>query len=444
MLALRLIERKRDGGRVDAGEWRALANAYAAGHVPDYQMAAFLMACFLRGMDRGETSALTEAMLRSGETLDLAYLGKPRIDKHSTGGVGDKVSIVLAPLIASLGVAVPMMSGRGLGHTGGTLDKLESIPGFRTDLSLAEARRLLETLDCALIGQTNEIAPADRKMYALRDATGTVESIPLIAASIMSKKLAEGLTGLVLDVKRGSGAFLPELDRGLELARTMIELGADHGTPVVALLTAMDRPLGRACGNALEVEESILALRGEGPPDLMSVTYALGAEMLVLAGVAVDHDAARRRMEQAIGTGRAAEHFQKMIEAQGGNPAVVDDPALLPQAREVELYAAPRRGFVARVEPRAVGRGITALGGGRTTMEDTLDLSVGFMISVRPGDWVEHGEPMATIFARDRAGVEAGRSALRTAITIADEADPPLPLVSHRVTGSGVELLVGT
>jgi pyrimidine-nucleoside phosphorylase len=444
MLALRLIERKRDGGRIEAGEWRALANAYATGHVPDYQMAAFLMACFLRGMDRAETSALTEAMLRSGDTLDLAYLGKPRIDKHSTGGVGDKVSIVLAPLIASLGVAVPMMSGRGLGHTGGTLDKLESIPGFRTDLSLTEARRLLETLDCALIGQTAEIAPADRKMYALRDATGTVEAIPLIAASIMSKKLAEGLTGLVLDVKRGSGAFLPELERGLELARTMIELGADHDTPVVVLLTAMDRPLGRACGNALEVEESILALRGEGPPDLMSVTYALGAEMLVLAGVAPDHDAARRRMEQAIGTGRAAEHFQRIIEAQGGNPAVVDDPALLPQAAEVELFAAPRRGFVARVEPRAIGRGITALGGGRTTMEDKLDLSVGFMISVRPGDWVEQGEPVATIFARDRAGVDSGRATLRTAITIADEADPPLPLVSHRVTGRGVELLVGT
>ncbi len=442
MLALRLIERKRDGGKIEAGEWRALANAYATGHVPDYQMAAFLMACFLRGLDRAETSALTEAMLRSGETLDLAYLDKPRIDKHSTGGVGDKVSIVLAPLIASLGVAVPMMSGRGLGHTGGTLDKLESIPGFRTDLSLAEAKRLLETLGCALIGQTAEIAPADRKMYALRDATGTVEAIPLIAASIMSKKLAEGLTGLVLDVKRGSGAFLPELDQGLELARTMIELGADHGTPVVALLTAMDRPLGRACGNALEVEESILALRGEGPPDLMSVTYALGAEMLVLAGVAADHDAARRRMEQAIGTGRAAEHFQKIIEAQGGNPAVVDDPALLPQAGEVELFAAPRRGFVARVEPRTIGRGITALGGGRTTMEDKLDLSVGFMISVRPADWVEQGEPMASIFARDRAGVESGKATLRAAITIADEADLPLPLVSHRVTANGVELLV--
>jgi pyrimidine-nucleoside phosphorylase len=444
MLALRLIERKRDGGRIDAGEWRALANAYATGHVPDYQMAAFLMACFLRGLDRTETHALTDAMLRSGETLDLAYLERPRIDKHSTGGVGDKVSIVLAPLIASLGVAVPMMSGRGLGHTGGTLDKLESIPGFRTDLSLAEAKHLLETLNCALLGQTAQIAPADRKMYALRDATGTVESIPLIAASIMSKKLAEGLTGLVLDVKRGSGAFLPELERGLELARTMIELGADHDTPVVALLTAMDRPLGRACGNALEVEESILALRGEGPPDLMSVTYALGAEMLVLAGVAPDTDTARRRMEQAIGTGRAAEHFQKIIEAQGGNPAVVDDPALLPQAAEVELFTAPRRGFVSRVEPRAVGRGITALGGGRSSMEDTLDLSVGFMITARPGDWVEQGEPLATIFAHDRAGVDGGRAALRAAITIADEADPPLPLVSHRVTSAGVEQFANT
>src|SRR3954471_3011503 len=270
MLALRLIERKRDGGRIDAGEFRALANAYATGHVPDYQMAAFLMACFLRGMDRGETAALTEAMLRSGDTLDLAYLDKPRIDKHSTGGVGDKVSIVLAPLIASLGVAVPMMSGRGLGHTGGTLDKLESIPGFRTSLTLAEARTQLAAIGCVLIGQTKEIAPADRKMYALRDATATVESIPLIAASIMSKKLAEDLTGLVIDIKRGSGALIPELDRVLELAQVMIKLGADHGCPAVALVTAMDRPLGRACGNALEVEEAIAALKGEGPPELMT------------------------------------------------------------------------------------------------------------------------------------------------------------------------------
>ncbi len=441
MLAYRLIERKRDGGRLDAGEWRALVMAYAAGHVPDYQMAAFLMASFLRGLDRAETAALTEAMLTSGERMQLSDLGVPRVDKHSTGGVGDKVSLVLAPLMASLGVAVPMMSGRGLGHTGGTLDKLESIPGFRTNLTLAEARKQLEQVGCALIGQSNEIAPADRKMYALRDATATVESIPLIAASIMSKKLAEDLTGLVLDVKRGSGAFLPELERDLELAEAMIRLGADHECPVVALVTAMDRPLGRACGNALEVEEAIHALKGEGPADLIQLTYALGAEMLVLAGAVPDVDLARREMEKAIGTGRAAERFQQIIEAQGGNPGVVDDPAVLPQAAECELYIAPRRGFVARVEPRAVGRGIIALGGGRTTIDDVVDPTVGFVITARPGDWVEQGEPLATIFARDRAGVDAGRQALRNAISIAEEADPPLPLVSHRVTAGGVEVV---
>jgi pyrimidine-nucleoside phosphorylase len=332
-----------------------------------------------------------------------------------------------------------MMSGRGLGHTGGTLDKLESIPGFRTDLLLAQATAQIEAIGCVLIGQTREIAPADRKLYALRDATATVESIPLIAASIMSKKLAEGLTGLVLDVKYGSGAFLPELDRGLTLARTMIELGTDHGCPVVALLTAMDRPLGRACGNALEVEESIAALRGEGPADLMDVTYALGAEMLVLGGAAGTRNEARRRMEVAISSGRAARKFQEIIEAQGGNPAVVDDPGLLPQAAEVELFVAARDGVVAQIEPRAIGRGITALGGGRTRVEDTVDPAVGFVISARHGDVVRAGEPLATIFARDAAGVAVGRAALMESIRVADDADLPLPLISHRVTAAGVE-----
>ncbi|MFN2563950.1 MAG: thymidine phosphorylase [Gemmatimonadaceae bacterium] len=443
MLATRLIERKRDGGRIEPGEWHSLARAYAAGHIPDYQMAAFLMACYIRGLDRAETAALTEAMLRSGDTLDLSHLAAPRVDKHSTGGVGDKVSIILAPLIASVGVAVPMMSGRGLGHTGGTLDKLESIPGFRTDLSLDDARAQLERLGCALIGQTDEIAPADRKMYALRNATATVESVPLIAASIMSKKLAEGLTGLVLDVKRGSGAFLPELERGLDLARTMIELGTDHGCPTVVLVTAMDRPLGRACGNALEVEEAIIGLRGEGPEDLMTVTFALGVEMLLLAGVTTSRDEALTRLRDAITSGRAAERFQQVIEAQGGNPAVVDDPALLPQAGECEIFRAPRRGFVARVEPRAVGRGVVALGGGRETLDDPLDPAAGFVITARPGAWVEAGEPLATVFAENAVGVAAGRAALRAAIVVADEAEPPLPLVSHRVTAGGVEELPG-
>jgi pyrimidine-nucleoside phosphorylase len=440
MLAQGLIERKRDGGRIEPAEWRSLASAYARGDVPDYQIAALLMACFLNGLDRVETAALTDAMIASGERLDLAHLGRPRADKHSTGGVGDKVSIVLAPLVASTGVVVPMMSGRSLGHTGGTLDKLESIPGFRTDLSLEETRRQLDDIGCAMIGQTAEIAPADRKMYALRDATATVESIPLMASSIMSKKLAEDLTGLVLDLKRGSGAFLPALENVLELADVMIKLAADHECNCVALVTAMDRPLGRACGNALEVEEAIAALKGEGPPDLMSLTYALGAEMLVLAGAAPDLDSARRELEKSIGTGRAAQTFQRIIEAQGGNPSVVDDPAVLPQAIECETYPAPRRGLVARVEPKAVGRGITRLGGGRTRIGDVVDPTVGFVISARPGDWVEAGDPLATIFARNREGIEAGRETLSSAIAIADEAEPPLPLISHRVTTAGAEL----
>jgi len=439
MIVVPLIERKRDGGTLTPEEWSAIVAEYTAGRLPDYQMSALLMASYLRGLERTELAALTDAMLASGQRLSFDGWATPRIDKHSTGGVGDKVSLVLGPLVAACGVAVPMMSGRGLGHTGGTLDKLEAIPGFRTNLSLAEAKAQVQKLGCVLIGQTAEIAPADRMLYALRDVTATVESIPLIAASIMSKKLAEGLTGLVLDVKRGSGAFLPELDRGLDLARTMIELGADHGCPVVTLITAMDRPLGRACGNALEVEEAILALRGEGPPDLMDVTYALGAEMLVLGRVAADTDAARREMEKAIGTGRAAERMQQIIEAQGGNPGVVDDPAALPQASHVEFFPAPRRGFVARVEPRAIGRGVIALGGGRTKIDDIVDPAVGFVITAKPGDWVEAGEPLATVFASDRAGIETGRATLRTAIVIADEADPPLPLISHRVTASGVE-----
>ena len=441
MLAHRLIERKRDGGKLEPGEWRALVMAYSAGHVPDYQMSAFLMACFLKGMDRTETAALTDAMLNSGVRFDLASLGRPRVDKHSIGGVGDKVSLILAPLVSVLGVAVPMVSGRGLGHTGGTLDKLEAIPGMRTDLTLAQAKRQLEDLGCALLGQTSEIVPADRKLYALRDATSTVESIPLIASSIMSKKLAEDLTGLVIDIKRGSGAFLTSLDDGLALARELIQIGSAHGCPVVALATAMDRPLGRACGNALEVEESIAALRGEGPDDLMEVTYALSAEMLILAGVTEDREAALPMLRDAIHSGRAAEQFARIVERQGGDPRVLDDPALLPQAAECELYTAPRSGMVARVEPRTVGRGVIALGGGRSTMADSIDPSVGFVITAKPGDMVQAGEPLASIFAQDRSGIERGRGALKNAITITDDAEPPLPLISHRITANGVEEL---
>src|SRR6266702_57319 len=388
-------------------------------------MAALLMAVVLRGLERQELAALTDAMLASGQRLSFDSWPTPRVDKHSTGGVGDKVSLVLAPLVAACGVAVPMMSGRGLGHTGGTLDKIEAIPGFRTVLSLAETKQQVQRLGCAMIGQTPEIAPADRRLYALRDVTGTVEAIPLIAASIMSKKLAEGLTALVLDVKHGSGAFLPDLEQSLELAKTMIALGEDRGCPTVALLTAMDRPLGRACGNALETEEAILALRGEGPEDLMEVTYALGVEMLLAAGVEKTSKKARQRLENAIGSGVAAEKFEQGIEAQGGNAQVVEDPSVLPQAKEVEVYNAPRTGVVHRVEPKTIGRAIVAMGGGRLTVEDAVDPTVGFVITVKPG------------------GITLGFEALGQAIVIGDRlAQQPLPLISHRVSKGGIEELV--
>src|SRR6266404_1042354 len=316
MIVPRLIERKRDGERLEPQEIRELVLAYAKGQIPDYQMAAFLMAVYFRGFDRSEMNAMMEAMLESGRRLDLSRLPMTRTDKHSTGGVGDKTSLILAPLVSSLGIAVPMMSGRGLGHTGGTLDKLESIPGFRTALTLDEAEKQVARIGCAMIGQTDEMVPADRKIYALRDATATVEVIPLIAASIMSKKLAEGLTGLVLDIKRGSGSFLPKLEDELELAKAMIDLGSAHGCPVVALVTAMDRPLGHACGNALEVAEAIAVLKGAGPPDLIEVVFALGAEMLVLATLASTREGARAMMDAAIGSGKALRKFEEIINAQ--------------------------------------------------------------------------------------------------------------------------------
>jgi len=437
-----LIERKRDGAALTPEEWSALIAAYAEAKVPDYQMAALLMAVVFRGLERQELAALTDAMIASGQRLSFDGWTTPRVDKHSTGGVGDKVSLVLVPLVAACGVAIPTVAGRGLGHTGGTLDKLEAIPGFRTSLSLAEMKAQVQRIGCAMVGQTPEIAPVDGRLYALRDVTGTVEAIPLIAASIMSKKLAEGLNALVLDVKYGAGALLPTLHQGLELARTMIALGEDRACPTTALLTAMDRPLGRACGNALETEEAILALRGEGPPDLMEVTYALGVEMLLAAGIERATTKARKRLENTLGSGLAAEKFEQIVEAQGGNPRVLDDPAVLPQALVVEVYATPRSGVVARVEPRTIGRAIVAMGGGRSRVDDTIDPTVGFVISVKPGDKVLAGEPIASIYARDASDARLGSDALAQAIVIEDKlTEPPLPLVSHRVTRAGVEEL---
>ena len=432
-----LIQHKRDGHALRPGQWSELIREYTAGRVPDYQISALLMAVVWRGLTPEELAELTDAMVESGDRLSFEGLDRPVADKHSTGGVGDKVSLLLAPMVASCGVAVPMMSGRGLGHTGGTLDKLESIPGFRTALTLQEARDQVERIGCAMLGQTPEIAPADKRLYALRDVTGTVESIPLISASIMSKKLAEGLNGLVLDVKTGSGAFLPDQAKAIELAQTMIGLGKTRGCPTVALLTAMDRPLGRSSGNALEVEESISGLRGEGPEDLMEVTYALGVEMLLLVRAAADAGEARRRLEDSVTSGRAIEMFARIIEAQGGNPAVIDDPALLPQAAEVEVFRAPSDGVVAAVEPRRLGRAIVELGGGRRTIEDEVDASVGFVIPAKPGDRVRAGEPLASVFARDTTGVEIGMEALREAIVVAENGGLT-PLITHRITAEGV------
>jgi len=440
MVIPQLIEHKRDGQALTSDQWATLVRDYAAGKVPDYQMAALLMAVYFRGLEPAELAALTDAMIASGDQLRFDGHPVPVADKHSTGGVGDKASLLLAPMVASCGVAVPMMSGRGLGHTGGTLDKLESIPGFRTNLSLQEARAQVDRLGCAMLGQTPEIAPADKRLYALRDVTATVESIPLIAASIMSKKLAEGLTGLVLDVKTGSGAFLTDPERAVELARTMIGLGEARGCPTVALLTAMDRPLGRACGNALEVEEAIEGLRGSGPADLMEVTYTLAGEMLVLVGAAPDMTEARRRLEASVTSGRALETFARIIEAQGGNPKVVDDPGVLPQAEAVEVYRADRSGVVSSVEPRRLGRAIIELGGGRNAVEDTVDPTVGFVITVKPGDPVRAGEPIASVFAQDEAGIARGMAALGEAVAIG-ETGRLTPLVSHRITARGVELL---
>jgi pyrimidine-nucleoside phosphorylase len=440
MVVPRLIERKRAGEALTSGEWRALVAGYTAGEVPDYQVSALLMAVMFRGLDPSELGALTQAMLDSGDRLSRPSGGPSRIDKHSTGGVGDKTSLILAPLLAACGVRVPMMSGRGLGHTGGTLDKLEAIPGFMTRMPLIDAARQLDAIGVVMFGQTDEIVPADRKLYALRDVTGTVESIPLITASIMSKKLAEQLDGLVLDVKVGSGAFMPKLDDARTLARTMVDVGTQAGCRTVALLTAMDRPLGRTAGNAIEVVESIAALRGEAAGDLMEVTLALGAEMLMLAGKAVNRAEAVARLKATIRSGAALDKLREVVRWQGGDVAVIDDPSRLPAAPIVRKIRAGHNGRMPPLPPRALGEMVVAMGGGRRTAADEVDPAVGLEILPRVGQSVQGGEVVAVVHARTAADADVAETSLLRALDAAwQRHEQPLPLLLERITSEHSE-----
>ena len=429
MRAVDLIRQKRDGGALGRAEIDFIVRGVTDGSIPDYQAAALLMAIVLRGMTPAETAALTDAMVRSGVRVEYPDLHGIPVDKHSTGGVGDKTSLVLAPLAAACGAVVPMMSGRGLGHTGGTLDKLESIPGFRTGLSLAELRDAVARVGCALIGQTSEIAPADRTLYALRDVTGTVESIPLISASIMSKKIAEGIGGLVLDVKTGSGAFMKSFDDSRRLAESLVAIGNASGVRTEALITAMDAPLGRQVGNALEVIESIETLKGRGPADLEDLSVRFAARMLVLAGVERDAAAAGRRVRQAIASGAGVEKFREIVANQGGDPNVVDDYSRLPATAERREIRATQAGFVTGLQAEHVGRAAVALGAGRAKLDDTVDPAVGIEVLAPVGSRVAEGDPVFIVHHRGERGLSEAVPLLTSAITVADVAPAVRPLV---------------
>ncbi len=433
-----LIERKKRGMPLSADEWGQIVRGFTAGEIPDYQMAALLMAARFRGLTQDETVSLTEAMMRSGQCLRWDHLSVPTVDKHSTGGVGDKVSLALAPLVAAAGVAVPMVSGRGLGHTGGTLDKLAAIPGFRTHLSLEEFRLQVERIGCAITGQSRELAPADGKIYALRDVTATVYSIPLIAASIMSKKLAAGPGGIVFDVKVGRGAFMEDIEHARDLARLLIGIGEASGRRCCALLTDMDQPLGLSVGNALEAREAVELLHGRGPEDLAAVTLALAAEMLVLTGMASGPLEGWKKACRVRDSGAALERFAQMVAAQGGNPAVAHDPSVLPSAPVVRIVEAPHHGVVTRIDARAIGDAARVLGAGRLAVHDEVDPRVGIVLRVKEGADVERGQPLAEIHAPSEAAVDQVLPTLRASIHVGETPEPPRPLIRERITGGSV------
>src|SRR2546430_7227626 len=433
MRAVDIIVWKRDGRTLTREEIRYFVDGVTAGTLPDYQASALLMAVVLRGMAPQETAWLTDARVRSGIGVDLAGIPGVKVDKHSTGGVGDKTSMVVAPLAAACGVPVPMMSGRGLGHTGGTLDKLEAIPGFRVDLSLDDMKAALARVGCAMIGQTSQIAPADKKLYALRDVTGTVESIPLISASIMSKKIAEGIDALVVDVKAGTGAFMKAEADSRRLAESLVAIGNASGVKTEAIITDMDAPLGRAVGNAVEVIECIEAMRGRGPADLMEVTMALTVPLLILGRVAKTPADARRLAQKAIDSGEALDRFRRIIEQQGGDPRVVDDVSRLPQVKQRHLVQAPRSGYVVRMDAELIGRASVTLGAGRDRVEDAVDPAVGIMVNAKPGAKVSAGETVLDVIYRDKARLDASLDLIKRAIVIGDEPPARRPLIVGEV-----------
>src|SRR5579862_1044424 len=416
-----MIRKKRDGGSLSRDEIFAFIDRYTKGEIPDYQCSALLMAIFFRGLSGEEIADLTEAMMKSGETLDLSNFPQPKVDKHSTGGVGDKTSLVIAPVAAAGGLLVPMISGRGLGHTGGTLDKLESIPGFNTHLSLPEFRRVLGTCGMGMIGQTDDIAPADRKLYSLRDVTATVESIPLISASIMSKKLAEGIDGLVLDVKTGSGAFMKNMEDSRALATRMVEIGRACGKRVTALITDMDQPLGCAVGNAIEVIECLETLKGRGPRDLAEISRELTACMFMVGGVEASMEGARAKYDALLAGGKPLEIFTRVIAEQGGDPRVVEDYSRLPSARMEESVVAGEDGWVAQLEAFAIGRASMVLGAGRERLDSVIDKGVGLVFEKKVGERVAVGERICVLYANDAALLKRAREMLRPAVRISKE-----------------------
>ncbi|HXC87974.1 MAG TPA: thymidine phosphorylase [Candidatus Cybelea sp.] len=436
MRAVDLIRKKRDSGEHSREEIDFLVSGYTQGEIPDYQMAAWLMAVWIRGINRPELASLTEAMLRSGQVLSLARIPGRKVDKHSTGGVGDKTSLILAPIVAAGGLTVPMISGRGLGHTGGTLDKLESIPGFNVNLSLEEFFRVLRECGMGLIGQTAEIAPADKKIYALRDATSTVENIGLICASIMSKKLAEGIDALVLDVKTGSGAFMKREEDSVLLAELMVETGVRMGKKVVALITDMNQPLGRMAGHSNEIAECIDVLGGGGPADLVELSLELSAWMFFLGDRTKSLGDGRLLAEAMISTGEAKEKFKQAISLQGGNERIVDDPQLLPQARSQVDVPSPSTGFITRTNCEQLGTALATLGGGREKKEDSIDHAVGLEFHKRIGDRVEKGEPLATIHYNSGRKLAEAESLIAASYEIGEaRSGERLPLI-RRIIGA--------